>query len=153
MYVHHRQRQGARDWNRMMDPVPSCPDSDRSAEAPSNPSDKDVARMAQAGGVDLIHFLLAKAVSPTDTAEILPSPNSVREWQFRDILKFPKEIQEEWKAACHEELEALRRQNVFEVTNLPKSRKKLRTVGSLTSNLMVVKRLDLLPKVSLKWKA
>ena len=37
------QHQGARDWNRMMDPVPSCPDSDRSVEAPSNPSDKDVA--------------------------------------------------------------------------------------------------------------
>ena len=28
----------------MMDPVPSCPDSDHSAEAPSNPSDKDVVR-------------------------------------------------------------------------------------------------------------
>ena len=103
------QRQGARDWNRMMNPVPSRPDSDRSAEAPSNPSDKDVARMAQEGGVDLIHFLLVKAVSPTDATEILPSPNSVREWQFRDILKFPKGIQEEWKAACCEELEALHR--------------------------------------------
>ena len=90
-----------------MDPVPSGPDSDRSADAPSNPSDKDVACMAQEGGVDLIHFLLAKAVSPTDTTEILPSLNSVREWQFCDILKFPKEIQEEWKAACCEELEAL----------------------------------------------
>src|SRR6201996_1978584 len=107
----------------MMDPVPSGPDSDRSAEAPSNLSDKDMAPMAQEGGVDLIHFLLAKAVSPTDETEILPSPNSVREWQFRDILKFPKEIQEEWKAACHEELEALRRRNVFEVTDLPKGRK------------------------------
>ena len=66
---------------------------------------------------------LAKAVSPTDVAEILPSPNSVREWQFHDILKFPKETQEEWKPACHEELEALRRQNVFEVTDLPKGHK------------------------------
>ena len=75
-----RQCQGARDWNQMMDPVPSGPDSDHSAEAPSNPSNKDVARMAQERGVDLIHFLLAKAVSPTDTTEILPSPNSVREW-------------------------------------------------------------------------
>ena len=93
----------------MMDPVSSCPDSDPSAEAPSNPSNKDVAHMAQEGGVDLIHFLLAKVVSPTDATEILPSPNSVREWQFCDILKFPKETQEEWKAACHEELEALHR--------------------------------------------
>ena len=40
----------------MMDPVPFGPDSDHSAEAPSNPSDKDVACMAQEGGVDLIHF-------------------------------------------------------------------------------------------------
>ena len=82
-----------------------------------------MARMAQEGGVDLIHFLLAKAVSPTDATQILPSPNSVREWQFRDILKFPKEIQEEWKTACRKELEALRRRNVFEVTDLPKGRK------------------------------
>ena len=78
----------------MMDPVPSRPDSDHSAEAPSNPSDKDVAHMVQEGGVELIHFLLAKAVSPIDVTEILPSPNSVREWQFHDILKFPKETQE-----------------------------------------------------------
>ena len=76
--------------------------------------------MAQEGGVNLIHFLLAKAVPPTDITEILPSPNSVREWQFCDILKFPKEIQEEWKAACCKELEALCRQNVFKVINLPK---------------------------------
>ena len=40
-----RQCQGARDLNQMMDPVPSRPDSDHSAEAPSNPSDKDVACM------------------------------------------------------------------------------------------------------------
>ena len=93
----------------MMDPVPSRPNSDCSAEAPSNPSDKDVAHMAQEGGVDLIHFLLAKAVSPTDATEMFPSPNSVREWQFHDILKFPKETQEEWKAACCKELEALHR--------------------------------------------
>ena len=70
------QCQGARDWNQMMDSVPSRPDSDCSAEAPRNPSDKDVAHMAQEGGVDLIHLLLAKVVSPTDATEILPSPNS-----------------------------------------------------------------------------
>ena len=63
------QHQGARDWNRMIDPVPSHPDSDHSAEAPSNPSDKDVTHMAQEGGVDLIHFLLAKAVPPKLTQQ------------------------------------------------------------------------------------
>ena len=72
-------------------------------------------------GVNLIHFLLAKAVPPTDATEILPSPNSVREWQFRDILEFPEQTQEEWKAACRKE--ALHRQNVFGVTSLPKGRK------------------------------
>ena len=40
-----------------------------------------------------------------------------------EILGFPKETQEEWKAACHEELEALCRQNVLEVTDLPKGHK------------------------------
>ena len=44
----------------MMDPVPSGPDFDRSAEAPSNPSDKDVARMAQEGVLTSFIFCLLK---------------------------------------------------------------------------------------------
>jgi Reverse transcriptase (RNA-dependent DNA polymerase) len=52
-----------------------------------------------------------------------PSHTSVREWSFCDILKLPKKEQEEWKTACQDELEVLKRQEVFEITNLPKGHK------------------------------
>jgi Reverse transcriptase (RNA-dependent DNA polymerase) len=41
-------------------------------------------------------------------------------------MRLPKAAQEEWKIACKEELEALHRCNVFELTDLPKGRK---TIG------------------------
>ena len=38
----------------------------------------------------------------------------------------PKQQQEEWKNACCEELEALRRHDVFELTELPHDRKAIK---------------------------
>ena len=67
-------------------------------------STRDVAKMCQEGGVNLINFLLSKAIDN----EIVPNPSSVCEWTYRDILKMPLEQQKEWKTACLEELEALR---------------------------------------------
>ena len=42
------------------------------------------------------------------------------------VLKLPAKKQEEWKAACWDELEVLRRWEVFEMTNLPKGQKIIR---------------------------
>ena len=50
-----------------------------------------MAQMAQEGGVSLIDFLMQKAVLMHEG----PSPTSVREWSFHDILKLPKKEQEE----------------------------------------------------------
>jgi Reverse transcriptase (RNA-dependent DNA polymerase) len=38
----------------------------------------------------------------------------------------PSDAQKEWKAACHEELESLRRRKVFELVDPPKDRKIIR---------------------------
>jgi Reverse transcriptase (RNA-dependent DNA polymerase) len=38
----------------------------------------------------------------------------------------PSDAQKEWKAACHEELESLRRHNVFELVNPAKDHKIIR---------------------------
>jgi hypothetical protein len=70
-----------------------------------------MAQMAQEGGVSLINFLMQKAVLLHEGNTL--SPTSVREWSFCDILKLPKTEQEEWKTACREELEVLKRQEVF----------------------------------------
>jgi hypothetical protein len=112
-----RQRMGAKDWKKLIgdNPVPS--DSNQSDNG--QPSLEDMmAQMAQEGGVSLINFLMQKAV-PLHEGNT-PSPTSVREWSFHDILKLPKKEQEEWKTACQDKLEALKRQEVFEITDLPK---------------------------------
>jgi len=78
-------------------------------------------RLAQEGGVKFLDLLLAKAVPPFDPES--PDTSNIREWTFRDILKMPSDKQEEWKKACREELESLRRRKVFELVDPPKGRK------------------------------
>lgn len=84
----------------------------------------DLHHLAQEGGAPLINFLLAKAIQSDNEHDksLPPATSTVREWQFRDILQLPKAQKEEWKAACHEELESLHECGVFELTDLPKSR-------------------------------
>jgi hypothetical protein len=78
-------------------------------------------RLAQEGGVKFQDYLLAKAVPPYDLGS--PDTSNIREWTFRDILRMPKELQEEWKQACCEELASLCKCKVFELVDPPKGRK------------------------------
>jgi Reverse transcriptase (RNA-dependent DNA polymerase) len=82
--------------------------------------------MFQDGGAKLINFLLRAAVSSADAKEKIPEVSKVREWHYRDLMHLPKAMQEEWKIACKEELEALHQCNIFKLTDLPKGRK---TIG------------------------
>ena len=102
-------------------PGPSAPDAgDSYRDAPLDMPEEHMARLAQEGGVDWINYLLAKAV-----ADDLSLPNTLtpRKWTFRDILRMPKQQQLEWKKACFEELESLRKRQVFELTELPPGHK------------------------------
>jgi hypothetical protein len=83
-------------------------------------------KMVQEGGAGLTNFLLSAAVSSAPAKERIPDVTKVREWHFRDLMRLPKAAQEKWKIACKEELEALRRRNIFKLTNLPKGCK---TIG------------------------
>jgi len=51
-----------------------------------------------------MYYLLVKAVA--DKKPLLNTSSS-REWTFRDILRMPNKLQEEWKKACLKELESL----------------------------------------------
>jgi Reverse transcriptase (RNA-dependent DNA polymerase) len=64
--------------------------------------------------------LLAKAI-PYDSQVVHSA--SIREWTYKDILRLPVAQRKEWRTACREELEALRRRDVFELVSLPKGRK------------------------------
>jgi transposase InsO family protein len=91
-------------------------------------------RLAQEGGVKFQDYLLAKAVPLYDLGS--PDTSNIREWTFRDILRMPKESQEEWKQVCREELASLRKCKVFELVDPPKGRKviKNRWVFNLKSD-------------------
>ena len=63
----------------------------------------------------LINYLLLKAIPPIEP----PNQSNIREWTYCDIARLPKAEQSEWRKACEEELEALRRRKVFEIVDRP----------------------------------
>jgi Reverse transcriptase (RNA-dependent DNA polymerase) len=106
-------------WPRDQSPSPSG--------TPSKPSKSaGLTRMVQDGGAGLINFLLRAAVSLADAKGKIPEVSKAHEWHYRDPMRLPKAMQEKWKIACKEELEALCQRNVFKLTDLPKGRK---TIG------------------------
>jgi hypothetical protein len=50
----------------------------------------------------------------------MPDTANVQKWTFRDIIKMHKATQQEWKQACHKELDSLCRCKVFELVDPPK---------------------------------
>jgi hypothetical protein len=93
------------------------------SEDPQTDSEGDVdelLHLAREGGVEFLNHLLAKAIPPDSET---PDTANVREWTFRDIIKMPKVAQQEWKQACCEELDSLRRCKVFKLVDPPKGRK------------------------------
>ena len=67
-------------------------------------------------------YLLSKAI-PDDE---LPDPMNVRDWTHKDISKLPAEDQWAWRKAQFEELEALKKRNVYELADLPPGRKAIK---------------------------
>ena len=85
-----------------------------------------MAKLAQEGGVEFINFLLAKTLPDVRAEDSLPKEANIHDWTFRDVLKLPQAQQWEWRTACHEELEALHKCKVFELTQLPPGRKAIK---------------------------
>jgi hypothetical protein len=76
--------------------------------------------MAREGGEEFVRFLL-HAASANES-------KPVREWSHRDVLALPKAERDAWSVAYHEELEALRRREVFgPLMDLPKGKKAIGT--------------------------
>ena len=96
--------------------MPATQNSDEEVEAGL----KAFSTLAEEGGVQFLNYLLAKAV-PHDS-ELFNHPNP-REWSFKDILVMPKCQQEEWKAACRQELDSLCAQDVYHLVDPPPGRK------------------------------
>ena len=100
---------------------PPIAQSEQSHDSEDDVEEQMLIRLAKEGGVKFLDILLAKAVIPNDLGS--PDNSNIREWTYRDILKMPADTQQEWKLACREELESLRRRNVYELVDPPKGRK------------------------------
>ena len=89
-------------------PPPSPPDGDESSDeendesssgdnaTSSDQSQSEVERsltlLAQEGGVKMMNYLLAKAVTPDSS---VPDVSNIREWSFKDIMRLPSSTQKE----------------------------------------------------------
>ena len=82
---------------------------------------EELLRLQREGGVKYLDLLLAKAVPAIDSES--PDTANIREWTFKDIRRMPSASQKEWKQACREELESLRRRKVFELVDPPAGRR------------------------------
>ena len=105
------------------------------SDAPPEPSEDEVEDilqcLAQEGGVKFLDHLLTKAVPHVDLEPL--DTSNIREWTYKDIIRMPRVQQKEWKAVCHEELESLRRCDVYELVDPPKGSKITKKQMSLQS--------------------
>ena len=107
--------------------------SSTATTAESEILEPDLDRLAAEGGDKFIRYMCAQAIEHHDD---LPDPTNVRNWTFRDIRRMPKGLQEEWHKACLEEIEALKKRQVYELCDLPSGQKtvKNRWVFDIKSN-------------------
>ena len=78
------------------------------------PSEEDVQKMCEEGGVNLVHFLIGKALTTQD-----PQVENVHNWSYKDIARLPQAEQKLWQLACQEELNVLHKHKVFELVDCP----------------------------------
>jgi len=71
---------------------------------------------AHEGGNMLIAKLLVLAVPTSDSQQNIPT-------HYKDIVHLQVQEQQQWKATCQEELEALQKRQVYELVNLPLNHK------------------------------
>ena len=91
-----------------------------------NQSEDELLQVCQDGGVPLLLFLLAQAISLIAS---VASPQQLWDpklWVYKDLARLPQHEQKEWQDACFRELEALRRRNVYELVPQPSNRKVIR---------------------------
>ena len=101
------------EWTLSKEPTEVTPQSEPEESKESGASSDEeedaeahLVQLCDEGGVVAINFLLSKAVSPTTMDVPTKSP---KEWTYRDIARLPEAEQKEWRTACHNELDALKR--------------------------------------------
>ena len=75
--------------------TPIAPPAHTPMPPTTSDSKDDIERLCCEGGADLAAFLMSKAI-PIQAISAETKP--IHEWTYRDILKLPAAVQEEWKA-------------------------------------------------------
>ncbi|KAJ3559232.1 hypothetical protein NM688_g461 [Phlebia brevispora] len=126
-HQHHRRQDPITSLPPIVTPPTTTGEESPQTQEPGPASDSDIdaelARLCWKGRVAFVNHLLSQAVTSDDNSLSHP-----REWTYRDILALPQAEQNEWKAACKQEIEALhRRQNrwVFDVKSDRRKRARL----------------------------
>ena len=111
------------DIERGLDYRPEEKNDEYGLEPPQEEEEEDpyginLYKLCQEGGVKLLSYLMAKAVSPT-----VEAPTHPKSWGCKDISHLPELEKKEWQNACLQELEALRRSDVYELVQCPRGHK------------------------------
>ena len=80
--------------------------------------EEDVQKMCEEGGVNLVRFLMGKALTTQD-----PQVENVCNWSYKDITCLPQAEQKLWQLAYQEELNMLHKHKVFELIDHPQDQK------------------------------
>jgi hypothetical protein len=132
-----RERKGTRKDGNIYPPGTST-DTDRRQKLPDANSATSVPTLGQSSNTDevdpghaklateggaLWEYLLTKAIPHHDG---LPDPMNVQDWTHKDIGKLTADDQQAWHKAQFEELEALKKRDVYKLADLPPGRKAIR---------------------------
>ncbi|KAJ8507855.1 hypothetical protein ONZ45_g9806 [Pleurotus djamor] len=109
----------------------STPNADLEPETQLDNDEMEVDRMIREGGVELINFLLSKAVHSSNAID------NICEWTYRDILKLPPSERKLWFDAMKEELDALRQRKVYSLEKLPAGKKAIKFVRYETVRMIL----------------
>ena len=115
-------------WGKVTSTCEKLPDANSATSIPNSEQssntvegDSGHAKSAMEGGA-LWEYLLSKAISHDES----PDRMNVQDWTCKDINKLPADDQWAWSKAQLEELEALKKHNVYELADLPPGQKAVR---------------------------
>ena len=89
-------------WKETVNEQPLVPVVSRPSSLEPPDEVPDIVKLCREGGVNLAHYLLAKAIGSNDNVTKSPC-----EWSYHDISKLLLDEHKQWENACHEELDML----------------------------------------------
>jgi len=82
----------------------------------NNPNEIKITRLVKEGGTNLMSLLLNQAIKPSSSEFLIPV-------HYKDIARLLVQQQKAWNNACHDELEALHKRQVYDLVKLPPNHK------------------------------